>query len=149
MSPTSLDEIATLFGNTVGSIVSERADNKTLSKAKRKQKQIDDAPKKSINASLLILDDKTSNIGAMVHSPPTYWPLGRQLEYVRWPYELVRPLPYISAEALSEFSGLYDQAELKAFYDLGTLPPAQKYPCASSNVAKKYWGSDQHLWLGK
>ena len=74
MSPTSLDEIATLFGNTVGSIVSERADNKTLSKAKRKQKQIDDAPKKSINASLLILDDKTSNIGAMVHSPPTYPP---------------------------------------------------------------------------
>lgn len=97
--PTSLDEIEALFSKDVASIVAELTDNKSLSKVGRKQKQIDDAPKKSNHASLVILADKTSNIFAMVYSPPTYWPLGRRLEYVGWANEVVGLLPYISAEA--------------------------------------------------
>ena len=89
-------------------------------------KKNDGASKKSNNASVVILADKTSNIRAMVHSPPIYWLLDRRLEYVIWANEVVDLLSYISSEARSEFSRLCDQAEPKTFYDLGTIWQAQK-----------------------
>ena len=89
-------------------------------------KKNDGASKKSNNASVVILADKTSNIRAKVRSPPIYWLLDRRLEYVIWANEVVDLLSYISSEARSEFSRLYDQAELQAYYDLGTLRQAQK-----------------------
>ena len=119
--PTSSDEICSVFGATIGSIVAELTDDKSLPKVERKKKQIENAPKKSIDASLVKLADKTSNVGAIGKSPPADWPLERRLDYIRWANEVVGRLPYAPKEALGEFLKRCDVAELNAYADLGTI----------------------------
>jgi (p)ppGpp synthase/HD superfamily hydrolase len=47
----------------------EVTDDKSLPKAERKRKQVESAPKKSREAKLIKLADKTSNLRAVAHSP--------------------------------------------------------------------------------
>jgi (p)ppGpp synthase/HD superfamily hydrolase len=54
--------IADTFNEDVASLVAEVTDDKTLDKAARKQRQIEDAPKKTIRAKCIKLADKTSNL---------------------------------------------------------------------------------------
>ena len=123
--PTSLTELETLFSKEVADIVAELTDNKTLPKASRKEQQIINAPRKSDEASLVKLADKTSNIGAIANSPPNGWSLDRRLEYIAWANTVVGNLPFLPAEGVSEFLRRCDQAELNAYDDLGTVRQAQ------------------------
>ena len=123
--PTSLAELETLFSKEVADIVSELTDNKALPKESRKEQQIINAPKKSNEASLVKLADKTSNIGAIANSPPEHWSLQRRLEYIAWANTVVGNLPFLPKEGLSEFLRRCDQAELNAYDDLGTIRQAQ------------------------
>ena len=123
--PTSLPELETLFGKEVVNIVAELTDDKSLPKASRKEQQIINAPKKSDEASLVKLADKTSNIGAIANSPPHGWSLERRLEYIAWANTVVGNLPFLPAEGVSEFLRRCDQAELNAYDDLGTVRQAQ------------------------
>jgi hypothetical protein len=123
--PTSLTELETLFSKEVADIVAELTDNKTLPKASRKEQQIINAPRKSDEASLVKLADKTSNIGAIANSPPNGWSLERRLEYIAWANTVVGKLPFLPAEGVSEFLRRCDQAELNAYDDLGTVRQAQ------------------------
>ena len=63
--PTSVAELEALFGKEIAGIVAELTDDKSLPKAERKKQQILNASKKSNEASLVKLADKTSNIGAI------------------------------------------------------------------------------------
>ena len=123
--PTSLAELETLFSKEVADIVAELTDDKAQPKASRKEQQIINAPKKSNEASLVKLADKTSNIGAIANSPPEYWSLQRRLEYIAWANTVVGNLPFLPKEGLSEFLRRCDQAELNAYDDLGTIRQAQ------------------------
>ena len=123
--PTSLAELETLFSKKVADIVAELTDDKALPKASRKEQQIINAPKKSDEASLVKLADKTSNIGAIANSPPEDWSLARRLEYIAWANTVVGNLPFLPKEGLSEFLRRCDQAELNAYDDLGTIRQAQ------------------------
>ena len=123
--PTSEADLEALFGKEVACIVAELTDDKSLTKAARKEQQIVNAPKKSNEASLIKLADKTSNIGAIANSPPHGWPLERRLEYIAWANTVVGNLPFLPAEGLSEFLRRCDQAELNAYDDLGTVRQAQ------------------------
>ena len=123
--PTSLTELETLFSKEVADIVAELTDNKTLPKASRKEQQIINAPRKSDEASLVKLADKTSNIGAIANSPPNGWSLERRLEYIAWANTVVGNLPFLPAEGVSEVLRRCDQAELNAYDDLGTVRQAQ------------------------
>jgi hypothetical protein len=123
--PTSLAELETLFSKEVADIVAELTDNKALPKASRKEQQIINAPKKSNEASLVKLADKTSNIGAIANSPPEHWSLERRIEYIGWANTVVGNLPFLPKEGLSEFLRRCDQAELNAYDDLGTIRQAQ------------------------
>ena len=123
--PTSLAELETLFSKEVADIVAELTDDKALPKASRKEQQIINAPKKSDEASLVKLADKTSNIGAIANSPPEDWSLARRLEYIAWANTVVGNLPFLPKEGLSEFLRRCDQAELNAYDDLGTIRQAQ------------------------
>ena len=123
--PTSVADLELLFGKEVASIVAELTDDKSLPKAARKEQQIVNAPKKSNEASLVKLADKTSNIGAIANSPPEHWSLERRLEYIAWANTVVGNLPFLPAEGLSEFLRRCDQAELNAYDDLGTVRQAQ------------------------
>ena len=77
--PTSVAALESLFGNFVSDIVAELTDDKSLPKADRKKLQIINAAKKSKEACVVKLADKTSNIGAIANSPPEDWKLERRL----------------------------------------------------------------------
>ena len=144
--PTSLDEICSVFGDTVGSIVAELTDDKSLPKVERKKKQIENAPKKSIDASLVKLADKTSNVGAIGKSPPADWPLERRLDYIRWANEVVARLPYAPKEALDEFLKRCDVAELNAYADLGTIRQGENAALrVVERRAKRLGASDERI----
>lgn len=89
---TRPDEVRTLFGNRVLSLVLEVTDDKSLPKAERKRLQVEDAPHISIGAKLIKLSDKCCNIRDMVGSPPTDWSLDRRREYLLWTERVVEGL---------------------------------------------------------
>jgi guanosine-3',5'-bis(diphosphate) 3'-pyrophosphohydrolase len=84
--------IASEFGQNVAEIVMEVTDDKTLPKAERKRKQVENAPKKSREAKLIKLADKTSNVRAVANSPAPDWSVERRREYVEWARSVVAGL---------------------------------------------------------
>ena len=119
--PTSFADLASLFGDEIAGIVAELTDDKSQLKAERKRRQVENATKKSNDASLVKLADKTSNVGAIGKSPPADWSLERRLAYLNWANEVVERLPFTPKEGLDEFFKRYDIAELDAYDDLGTV----------------------------
>jgi (p)ppGpp synthase/HD superfamily hydrolase len=78
------EEIAGLFGERVAALVIEVTDDKLLPKPERKRLQVETAAKKSRDAKLLKLADKTSNLRSVANSPPSHWSDERRREYVAW-----------------------------------------------------------------
>src|SRR5262245_26993902 len=70
---TTFEELETAFGPVITKIVSECTDDKSLPKAERKRRQVESTPKKSVRARLLKIADKTSNLRALVYTPPSNW----------------------------------------------------------------------------
>jgi len=58
------------FGDRVAGFVAELTDDKSLPKPMRKELQIENASKKTPEAALVKLADKTPNVGAIAESPP-------------------------------------------------------------------------------
>lgn len=91
---TSIEEIGTVFGAKVQSIVAEVTDNKALSKVQRKQIQIDTASKKSPEAKLVKLADKLHNLRSLdePNGTPVGWGKERVHQYFVWAYNVVKGL---------------------------------------------------------
>jgi len=89
---TSENEIEAMFGSEVLSIVREVSDDKKLSKAERKQYQIDSASSLSVSAKKLKLADKISNVRDMTKDPPANWTAERKLRYIDWAEAVVNNL---------------------------------------------------------
>ena len=123
--PTSHEDLVAKFGVRVTDFVAELTDDKSLPKPKRKELQIVNAAKKTPEAALVKLADKTSNVGAIANSPPEGWSLARRLQYIAWAEKVVSALPHLPQEGLSEFKRRCEQAELQAYMDLGTERQAQ------------------------
>lgn len=85
-------EISSLFGEEVLSLVLEVTDDKTLPKQARKQLQIEHAPLISDSAKQIKLADKICNVYDLSHSPPTDWSLQRLKEYLDWSEKVVEGL---------------------------------------------------------
>src|SRR5207253_10950628 len=83
------DELAQKFGGRVAALVVEVTDDMSLPKAKRWQRQIEDAPHKSAGAKLIKIADKISNIRARVHSDPTAEERADLTDYVDWAEQVV------------------------------------------------------------
>lgn len=83
------EAIASRFGEDVAALVLEVTDDKSLPKDVRKRRQVETVAAKSRRARLLKLADKTSNVTAIVESPPADWPEERLEAYVRWAVEVV------------------------------------------------------------
>jgi len=98
----TIDEVASLFGSTVASIVAEVTDDKSLPNQVRKDKQVSNAHHKSNDASIIKLADKTSNLRAIANSPPP-WPIDRKRTYVEWARAVVSGLPFKQAGLLAKF----------------------------------------------
>lgn len=87
----TLDDVRARFGDVVAGYVAEVSDDKALSKAARKQHQIDTAASRSPGAKLIKLADKTHNVRDLVAHPPS-WPVARLQAYVVWSRAVVAGL---------------------------------------------------------
>jgi guanosine-3',5'-bis(diphosphate) 3'-pyrophosphohydrolase len=85
-TPEELDE---KFGRDVRIVVEELSDDKSLSKARRKQLQIDHAHGSSHRAKLVKLGDKICNVRDVTHAPPDDWSIARRCEYLDWTEQVV------------------------------------------------------------
>lgn len=81
---TSLDELRAGFGEEVAAIVAAVTDDKSLPKAERKRRQIEQAPSLTTRARLVKLADKICNLRDVADHPPAGWPLQRRQEYFDW-----------------------------------------------------------------
>lgn len=81
---TTEQELILEFGKEVADIVMEVTDDKTLSKAERKQRQIEHVATLSQRAKLVKLADKICNLRDIANSPPANWSLERKREYFEW-----------------------------------------------------------------
>jgi len=81
---TTAEELEVAFGKTIRDIVMDVTDDKNLSKASRKQAQIDHAAHISDKAKLVKLADKISNLRDVLYNAPPDWSLERRQEYFDW-----------------------------------------------------------------
>jgi len=86
---TTFEELDTEFGSTIKDIVADVTDDKTLSKAERKQQQIEHAAHASGKAKLVKLADKITNLRDVAHNPPPDWSLARRKEYFNWAKQVI------------------------------------------------------------
>jgi guanosine-3',5'-bis(diphosphate) 3'-pyrophosphohydrolase len=105
------EEIESLFGKAVRSIVVEVTDDKGLPKSLRKRIQVETAPRISHGAKRVKLADKICNLEDILKSPPTGWEEERKREYVRWARQVVNGLRGTNARLEARFDELYVQAE--------------------------------------
>jgi (p)ppGpp synthase/HD superfamily hydrolase len=104
------EEIAAIFGDRVAGLVVEATDDKSLPKEERKRLQVVTAPKKSRDAKLLKLADKTSNLRSIAASPPAHWPVERRLAYIEWANAVAASLVGISDWLDQQFEEARDLA---------------------------------------
>jgi (p)ppGpp synthase/HD superfamily hydrolase len=113
---TEREELEARFGKAIASIVSEVTDDKALAKADRKHLQIETAPKKSRQARMLKIADKTSNLRALAMSPPMGWDVERRDEYINWAEAVV-----VGCRGLSEqLEQVFDEAVRHARAAIGS-----------------------------
>jgi (p)ppGpp synthase/HD superfamily hydrolase len=86
---TAVEELRTLFGEDVASLVMEVTDDKSLPKMERKRLQIVTAPRKSRRAKLLKTADATSNVRALAVDPPDDWGVDRVRDYIVWAEQVI------------------------------------------------------------
>jgi (p)ppGpp synthase/HD superfamily hydrolase len=80
----SLESIREQFGAEVADLVAEVTDDKSLDKAERKRRQVENAPNKSEGAKRIKLADKASNLTALAESPPHWWDAAGKRDYLDW-----------------------------------------------------------------
>lgn len=87
-TPATLKEVAIEFGDRVGGIVSQVTDDKSLPKLRRKQIQLEIAPKISTGAALVKMADKWHNCKDLKTDPPKGWSDKEVEYYMYWSYAI-------------------------------------------------------------
>jgi guanosine-3',5'-bis(diphosphate) 3'-pyrophosphohydrolase len=104
---TTAQELERLFGSDISALVVEMTDDKSLPKAVRKEKQVENAPHKSVRAQVIKLADKISNLRSVIESPPADWTTERKREYFNWAQRVVAGLTTPNPILKAEFDRLY------------------------------------------
>jgi (p)ppGpp synthase/HD superfamily hydrolase len=104
------ETIANKFGKHVADIVLEVTDDKSLPKAERKRLHVEHALRKSREAKLIKLADKTSNVRAVADSPAPDWSVERRREYVEWAKQVVAGLRGENSWLEQQFDEAADRA---------------------------------------
>jgi (p)ppGpp synthase/HD superfamily hydrolase len=86
---TEYEELDARFGPEIAALVAAVTDDKSLPKTERKRRQIEGAPSAPPRAKLLKIADKTSNVRALIVSPPTNWDVARIADYIDWAEKVV------------------------------------------------------------
>lgn len=103
----TLQELEQRFGKDVAALVAEVTDDKSLPKEIRKQLQVQHTPEKSPRAQTLKLADKTSNLRAIISSPPVGWSKERKQQYFEWARQVVSGIASPNEFLKSEFDKAY------------------------------------------
>ncbi|XP_035901972.1 guanosine-3',5'-bis(diphosphate) 3'-pyrophosphohydrolase MESH1 [Anopheles stephensi] len=106
---TTFEEIESLFGPNVRSIVQEVTDDKTLPKQQRKQLQIERAASKSHQAKLVKLADKIYNLRDLQCRKPELWTDERCREYFHWAKQVCNNLKGTNAKLESILDDIFRQ----------------------------------------
>lgn len=107
----SYEELVELFGADVAGLVRDVTDDKTLIKAERKRLQVERAPHKSDRAKMLKIADKTSNLRAMLTSPPSGWDEQRKRDYFTWAQAVVAGCRGVNAYLEEKFDEAYSNGQ--------------------------------------
>jgi (p)ppGpp synthase/HD superfamily hydrolase len=83
-TPVTMEDLDEAFGTEIARLVGELTDNKSLPKLDRKRLQVERMGVSSPRAQLVKFADKTSNIRALVRTPPAGWDRARLVDYVDW-----------------------------------------------------------------
>jgi hypothetical protein len=103
-------EIRAAFGDTVADLVGELTDPPRTPRGQRRRMQVEKAARKSPQAQLIKVADKTSNLRSVAMSPPRDWGRARKLGYVRWGVAVVAALPALPDGALATFLDVVETA---------------------------------------
>ncbi len=101
------EELVELFGADVADLVRDVTDDKNLLKAERKRLQVAQAPHKSDRAKMLKIADKTSNLRALIVSPPRGWDDQRKRDYFDWAQAVVAGCRGVNARLEAKFDEAY------------------------------------------
>jgi guanosine-3',5'-bis(diphosphate) 3'-pyrophosphohydrolase len=112
---TTPEEIKTLFGQEVLSLVEEVSDDKSLPKAERKRLQIETAPHKSFLAKQLKLADKICNVRDVGNSPPADWSQQRRVDYLEWTEKVIAGLRGCNRSLENLYDDVLQEARGKLF----------------------------------
>ncbi len=104
---TTADELRTIFGEEVTSIVLEVTDDKSLPKAERKRLQIEHAAVASPKAKLVKLADKICNLRDIAASPPADWSIERKRDYFAWAAKVVMGCRGVNPSLEGSFDEIY------------------------------------------
>lgn len=86
---TSVEELRKEFGDEVSRIVQEVTDDKSFTKHRRKELQIEHAGIISHEAKLVKLADKLDNLSGLQQSVPVSWSIARVQAYYGWASEVI------------------------------------------------------------
>jgi guanosine-3',5'-bis(diphosphate) 3'-pyrophosphohydrolase len=86
---TTADELKSIFGEKITSIVLELTDDKSLPKHVRKEKQIEHAPHCSPEAKVVKIADMICNLRNILAAPPKDWSAERKQGYFDWAAKVV------------------------------------------------------------
>lgn len=86
---TTREELARTFSERVASLVVECTDDMSLPKTVRRQRQIEDAPHKSLDAKLIKIADKISNTLARIVPHPSKDERDDLADYAAWGEKVV------------------------------------------------------------
>ena len=84
----TLEEVASMFGPEVASVVDEVSDDKSLPKIERKRLQLERIGHKSLSARLVKIADKISNTRDLLTDPPVGWSDVQKHGYIAWAYAI-------------------------------------------------------------
>ena len=106
------EELVELFGADVAGLVRDVTDDKNLLKAERKRLQVEHSPHKSTRARMLKIADKTSNLRALVVSPPAGWDEQRKRDYFAWAQAVVAGCRGVNAFLEAKFDEAWRNGQL-------------------------------------
>lgn len=110
-------QIADSFGEDVASLVAEVTDDRNLSKAERKWRQVETAPTKSPRAKIIKIADKVANVRSITASPPPDWSEDRKREYVTWASQVVAGCAGVNSWLEDQFAQACRSAKLTPAID--------------------------------
>ena len=106
---TTADELKSIFGEKITTIVLELTDDKSLPKHVRKEKQIEHAPHCSPEAKVVKIVDKICNLRNILAAPPADWSVERKREYFEWAAKVVNGVRGSNSELESVFDTLFKE----------------------------------------